>query len=154
MKVVLALQWLASPFGKCVKESLVQQVGCKRPWDRESKNKMCTKKEQFTQFDNLYDQYMKMESDEVVSLTGCLKPCEYKEYKIINSNPKTATALTHVPDKEISFGLWAVSKYTEYEDEVLFLTIQQISNQYQVLFSHQLIILLSGAPLPVHLSAG
>ena len=63
---------------------------------------------------------MMMESDEIVSLTGCLKPCEYKEYKIINSNPKTATALTHVPDKEISFGLWAVSKYTEYEDEVLF----------------------------------
>ena len=113
-------------FGKCVKESLVQQVGCKRPWDRESKDKMCTKKEQFTQFDNLYDQYMKMESDEVVSLTGCLKPCEYKEYKIINSNLKTATALTHVPDKEISFGLWAVSKYTEYEEEVLF----WLSNKY------------------------
>ena len=107
-------------FGKCVKESLVQQVGCKRSWDRESREKICTKKGQFTQFDNLYTEYMMMESDEIVSLTGCLKPCEYKEYKIINSNIKTASALTAVPDKEIFFGLWAVSKYTEYEEEVLF----------------------------------
>ena len=31
-------------FKKCVKESLASQVGCKRPWDREGKEEICTKK--------------------------------------------------------------------------------------------------------------
>ena len=113
-------------FKKCVKESLAGQVGCKRPWDRESKGKICTKKEQFEQFDTLYDKYMRMESDEIASVTGCLKPCMFKEYKIINS--KSAAALP-VPDNEISFGLLPVSKYTEYEEEVLLITYQTPSLQ-------------------------
>ena len=46
--------------------------------------------------------------------------------QIINSEPKSVTAFTEFQVEEIFFGLCLVSKYTEYEEEVL-LTIQQTS---------------------------
>ena len=84
------------------------------------------KKEQFEQFDTLYEKYMRMESDEIASVTGCLKPCTYKEYKIINSK---SAAAPPVPVNEVAFGLLPVSKYTEYEEEVYLITYQTPSLQ-------------------------
>ena len=106
-------------FGKCVKESLVRQVGCKRPWDKGNEQEICTTREQFKQFDLLYHKLMLIEVKEIEGSPGCLKPCMYNEYKIVNSVPKKALSITGVPDGQIAIGLWVVSQYTEYEEEVL-----------------------------------
>ena len=112
-------------FGKCVKESLVRQVGCKRPWDKGIQQEICTTREQFKQLDLLYQKLMMIEVKEIEGSTGCLKPCMYNEYKIVNSVPKKALSITGVPDGQIAIGLWAVSEYTEYEEEVLFFVLIQ-----------------------------
>ena len=107
-------------FITCVMESLAQQVGCRRPWDRwSSKDRaICTERNQFKQFDRLFSMLLTAEVDKIERLTGCLKPCSYKEYKFVNSNPKPLL-VGQVPDNQIAFGLWAVSEYTQFEEEVL-----------------------------------
>ena len=59
------------------------------------------------------------EIDYVKGMTGCLTPCSYKEYKFLNMNPKLMTGYdTFVPDGQIAVGLWAVSRNTEFKEEV------------------------------------
>ena len=113
-------------FRKCVKESLARKVGCKRPWDKGNEQEICTTREQFKQFDLFYTKLQLKEVKEIEGTTGCLKSCMYNEFKIVNSVPKKALSLSGVPDGQIAIGLWAVSEYTEYEEEVLFFVhIQQ-----------------------------
>ena len=91
------------------------------PWDRWSLQDrvVCTKKEQFAQFDMMSLRYRLIEVDEVEQMSGCMKRCSYKEYKFVNNNPKPLL-MAQVPDNQIAIGLWAVSKYTQFEEEVLF----------------------------------
>ena len=111
-------------FGKCVKESLAKRVGCKRPWDKGNVHETCTTREQFQQFDLLYTkEILNVEVNKIEKSTGCLKPCMYNEFKIVNNIPKKALSLIGVPDGQIAIGLWAVSEYTEYEEEVLFFVL-------------------------------
>ena len=90
------------------------------PWDRRSGQDrvVCTKKEEFKQFDLFATRLRLTEVDEVERMSGCLKPCSYKEYKFVNSNPKPFL-LGQVPADQIVVGLWAVSEYTRFEEEVL-----------------------------------
>ena len=60
--------------------------------------------------------YRLAEVDVVEKMFDCLKPCSYKEYKFANSNPKDLV-LAAVPDDQIAIGLWAVSQYTQFEEE-------------------------------------
>ena len=71
-----------------------------------------------------------------------LKPCSYKEYKIVNSNPKDLMINANVPDDQIAIVLWAVTQYTQFEEEVHYNTRKII------------ICILSGALIPVHILAG
>ena len=109
-------------FKSCVKESIARQVGCQRPWDRgNKKTKICTTREQFRKHDMLFNKYMLYDSAQI-EWTGCLKPCAYKEYRILNSVPKT---ISTVPEKEeVAFALWTVSQYTQHEEEVIFIESQ------------------------------
>ena len=58
-----------------------------------------------------------MESASVVGSTGCDIPCNYNQYKFLNIDMK--------PDEEwpvegqIQYGLWAVTKFTKVEQEIL-----------------------------------
>ena len=58
-----------------------------------------------------------MELASVVGSTGCASPCNYNEYKFLNIDIK--------PDDEwpvgglIQYGLWAVTKFTKVEQEIL-----------------------------------
>ena len=114
-------------FNTCVKENIAKTVGCRVPWDRLSRQDrtVCIEREQFRQTDMMATQFMVNEVDEVERQTGCLKPCSYKEYKFKNSNPKDLV-VTAVPDNQITIGLWAVTKYTQFEEEVLSVNPQLI----------------------------
>ena len=49
-------------------------------------------------------------------MTGCKRPCSYKEYKFANTKEFTQIA---DPEDQISFCLWAVSPFTQVEEEAL-----------------------------------
>ena len=53
---------------------------------------------------------------QIVKLTGCKRPCSYKEYKIVNSKEFTQI---NSPEDQFLLCLWAVSPFTQIEDEVL-----------------------------------
>ena len=105
-------------FTTCVMESFAEKVGCRRPWDNWTRKDraICTEREQFKQFDKEFELLMIAEVNKIERSTGCLKPCEYKEYKFINTNPKPMLVTT-VPADQIAIGLWTVSEYTRFEEE-------------------------------------
>ena len=107
-------------FNTCVKENIAKIVGCRMPWDRLSNQDraICTEREEFRQTDEKATQFNINEINEVERLTGCLKPCSYKKYKIVNSNPKDLMINANVPDDQIAIVLWAVTQYTQFEEEV------------------------------------
>ena len=106
-------------FTTCVKESIAESVGCRMPWDKLSRQNraICTEREQFRQTDENATAFMINEINEVERLTGCLKPCSYGEYKFVNTNPKNLP-VSAVPDNQLAIVLWAVTKYTQFEEEV------------------------------------
>ena len=106
-------------FTPCVKKSLAKRVGCHRPWDQKSQPDLpiCITKDQFALYDQLFFALNTNEIEEIERFTGCLRPCHYNEYKFVNSNPKDFSVI-QVPDDQIAIGLWAVSKYTQFEEEV------------------------------------
>ena len=99
-------------FTTCVKENIAKTVGCRTPWDRLSQQDraICTEREQFKQTDMKATEFLTDEVDVVERGTGCLKPCSYKEYKIVNTNPKDMSFA--VPDDQLAIVLWAVTQYT------------------------------------------
>ena len=54
------------------------------------------------------------ESEEVTKITGCLKPCKYKQYRLIGE-PMPSTFKT----EHYVFSLWSVSYRTRVETEQL-----------------------------------
>ena len=89
------------------------------PWDKTNKQdrEVCTKREQFQEFEHLSSLIITEEVDQVKRMTGCLTPCSYKEYKLMLSVPKDFV-LAVVPDDQIAVGLWAASWSTEFREEV------------------------------------
>ena len=109
-------------FLDCVKESLAEQVGCRLPWEKATRQdrEVCTKREQFKQFEKKATIITSEEINEVKRMTGCLAPCCYKEYMFLNNNPKILNdgMVGFVPGDQIVIGLWAVSRNTEFREEV------------------------------------
>ena len=132
-------------FNICVKESLSEKVGCRLPWDRWSRQDraICTEREQFKQFDIQYTDLMLAEVANIERSTGCLKPCSYNEYKFANSNPKE-TVVPYVPEDQLAIILWAVTQYTQFEEEV-----PSVNHHHSSWFS-----IISGALVPFHLLVG
>ena len=50
--------------------------------------------------------------DEIVEMTGCKKPCSYKEYKFTSNTPEEEP-LTKTPKDQIFIAFWAVSRTTQ-----------------------------------------
>ena len=50
--------------------------------------------------------------EEIVEITGCKKPCTYKEYKFTSSTP-IEDPLTQTPEDQIFIAFWAVSRTTQ-----------------------------------------
>ena len=89
-------------------------VGCRLPWDKWSQQDrhVCKNEQQFKEFEQIYWELGNANADEIVEISGCLNPCQYKEYKFVESSPKMWT--------EPSFlGFWAATGKTQVEEEVL-----------------------------------
>ena len=75
-------------FTVCIKENLSQIVGCRLPrdkWSQQYRN-VCTTKKQFDEFDQMYGTLTNANANKIVELTGCRMPCNYKEYKFVESS--------------------------------------------------------------------
>ena len=137
-------------FTPCVKKSLAKKVGCNRPWDQKSQPDLpiCITKDQFALYDQLFFALNTIEVEEIERFTGCLRPCHYNEYKFVNSNPKDFIVI-QVPDDQIAIGLWAVSKYTQFEEEV-----SSISQPTFYVNTKSEFCFMPGSSLPFHLPLG
>ena len=56
-------------------------------------------------------------TSKITKLTGCKRPCSYKQYKFVNKfeDPTRENS----PGSPLSMRLWAVSEYTQVVEEVL-----------------------------------
>ena len=57
------------------------------------------------EYDSIFKQLAVLESEEISSVTGCLKPCHYKKYILLRER----SSASHKSDHYI-FSLWAVSR--------------------------------------------
>ena len=60
---------------------------------------------------------MNSAASKITKVTGCNRPCNYKQYKFLNKFEDSTRE--NSPDIPLSMGLWAVSEYTQIEEEVL-----------------------------------
>ena len=121
------------------------QMGCKLPWDNSDHQlERCTSKEQirfllppdlisklniFRQFERLYIDLSNALLSQIVNMTGCKRPCRYKEYKFVNTNSKEHNYMDY-PEDQVVFCLWAVSQYTQVEEEVLVYPFQSFMAEF------------------------
>ena len=101
-------------FTVCIKEKLSKKIGCRLPWDKWSPQErpVCTSEEQFNLFELLYSSLLNAEAEVITERTGCKIPCNYKEYKFVQSSPNP------IPNPQ-SVAFWAASHKTHIEEEVL-----------------------------------
>ena len=62
-------------------------------------------------------------------MTGCKRPCSYKEYKFVSTNFKEFNYIDF-PKDLVVFCLWAVSQYTQAEEEVLVYPFQSFLAEF------------------------
>ena len=72
---------------KCVAEALSKKIGCKPEWESsgEESMKICTDVNQLIQYESAFREISKHDKDQILNRSGCLLPCQYKEYKIVDT---------------------------------------------------------------------
>ena len=76
---------LTYSFTACVKESLSDSVGCRLPWDSlsDQTRPKCTDLQQFRTFTTDLEFFQFATMRQIFTKTGCLKPCRYWEYVVL-----------------------------------------------------------------------
>ena len=69
-------------------------------------------------FEEKYRVLMNSATSKITKLTGCNRPCSYKQYKFVNKF-EDSTRSKNSLGSSLSMGLWAVSEYTQIEEEFL-----------------------------------
>ena len=74
-------------FQLCVRNSLTRKLGCRVPWDLLSSEDfpVCSELDELRYFHGNYSCIAEYDLDEIMDKTDCLKPCTYKEYKLVGS---------------------------------------------------------------------
>ena len=83
----------------------------------------------FRTFKKIYIKLEEAPLTEIVKRTGCYQPCNFKEYQFVNTNLKEFN-LVDIPDNRVAICLWAVSKYTQAEEEVLVYPFQSLIAEF------------------------
>ena len=74
----------------------------------------CQNLSQFLQFEKLYAQLEEVSTSSIENITNCLRPCRYKEYRMVNG--PTASSETSTRFSSI-FIFWFVSTETLVEEQ-------------------------------------
>ena len=72
-------------FTRCVRNYISKKVGCKTEWDYWSiqSRKICRNVGKLIEYEELYLRIVMLERNGIMQHTGCLLPCQYKEFKIV-----------------------------------------------------------------------
>ena len=73
-------------FHACVKESLAKNASCRLPWDQHSSGSrpVCSTLQEFEPFAKGYEFLKDTSMRGILEMTGCHKPCHFKEYVVVN----------------------------------------------------------------------
>ena len=66
----------------------------------------------FRLYEKIYVELSTAPLSHVLKRTGCNQPCNYKDYKFLNTNLNELTYYDY-PADQVVFCLWAVSQYTQ-----------------------------------------
>ena len=123
-------------FRGCVRNSFTEKVKCRLPWPATDPSvdnglPVCQSLTQFLHFEKLYAQIEEVSTSSIENITKCLRPCHYKEYRMVNV--PTAISETNTEFSSI-FMFWFVSTETLVEEQSLVypwqtLVVQLISDQ-------------------------
>ena len=105
-------------FTTCIKESLAAKAGCRLPWDTLSSQKrpICTTLDQYKIFSTVFETLRDAAMKGIKDMTGCSKPCTYKDYQVVNGPLLSDYDETHF---HLSVELWMATALVKVETEVL-----------------------------------
>ena len=108
-------------FFTCVKQSLTVKAGCELPWDTLSSQDrpVCSTIEQYKLFANTYVILRDASMNQITNMTGCIKPCIYKDYQAVRGLEAGAF---DAEDTHLTVELWMVTTEVTVETEVLLYT--------------------------------
>ena len=69
----------------------------------------------------MFDKLRTADLEEIASLTGCLKPCQYRKYHFVKGKERVGLKF-----EDFAFSLWAVSKKTTIKTEQLIYPITSL----------------------------
>ena len=69
-------------YARCINKKIASTVGCQTFWTDLPGIPFCSSIEQYGWFNDEYDKYVNMEKKELLSWSGCLRPCKYMEYVV------------------------------------------------------------------------
>ena len=108
-------------FRECVRNSFIAKVKCRLPWpgpdsSADTSLPVCKNLSQFLQFEELYAQLEEVSTSSIENVTKCLRPCHYKEYRMVNG----PTSISETSKRFSSiFIFWFVSTETLVEEQSL-----------------------------------
>ena len=108
-------------FRECVRNSFTKKVKCRLPWPAidssvDSGVPVCQNLTQFLQFEKFYAQIEEVSTSSIEKITKCLRPCHYKEYRMVNG----PTSISETSKRFSSiFMFWFVSTETLVEEQSL-----------------------------------
>ena len=70
----------------CITSSISTMIGCRTQWDRRSDRALpvCTEIGQLEELNTEYQELSVLEQMEIENQTGCMLPCRYKEYTVVD----------------------------------------------------------------------
>ena len=94
-------------FTSCVKESVSRKHGCRLPWDilSDQKRPECSTMQQYQAIVRDFDYLESASSREIFTKTGCIKPCNYREYVMIQGSRESVL----IAYSYFSVDLWMAS---------------------------------------------
>ena len=72
---------------RCIRESIIGKIGCRPEWDTWSNQGMpiCMEMKQLLRYNDEFNEMLNLDQVDITNHTGCLLPCRYKEYKIVDT---------------------------------------------------------------------
>ena len=104
-------------FHACVKESLAKNASCRLPWDEYSSESrpVCSTIQEFEPFARSYEFLKDTSKRGILKMTGCYKPCHFKEYVVVNGPLDSAL---QDPSYHLTIEVWMLTTEVTVKTEM------------------------------------
>ena len=74
-------------FANCIEKKVVDDIGCRPRWlvrgyKRRGHTPVCKEKAKYQEYTDEMTRFTLMDKTQMQTKSGCLKPCEYMEYRV------------------------------------------------------------------------